>query len=67
MNKLNHPCKGTCSGWQQGYESGRAEMEAENARLREALERFAAHDEGCDYTAGCLCGASIARAALEGK
>lgn len=21
---FDHPCKGTCSGWQQGYDSGRA-------------------------------------------
>lgn len=42
------------------------ELEAENQRLREALERVQAQGSEQDY---CVCGelASIAKSALEGK
>ena len=39
--KLNHACKGTCSGWQDGFEQGEAEIK----RLREALEKIAAQKQ----------------------
>lgn len=26
MSQFDHPCKQTCSGWQQGYEAGRASV-----------------------------------------
>lgn len=31
---FDHPCKQTCSGWQQGYDRG---VEAERARVMKAL------------------------------
>lgn len=34
MSDLDHPCKGTCSGWKQGYEKGCADL----ADANEALE-----------------------------
>ena len=33
--EFDHPCKQTCSGWQQGFEKGQASMRAE-ARLEGA-------------------------------
>ena len=39
--ELDHPCKQTCSGWQQGYERGMAELEQENEALRAALKVYA--------------------------
>lgn len=27
--KLDHPCRDTCSGWQQGYERGQSDKEKE--------------------------------------
>lgn len=41
MNNLDHPCKQTCSGWQQGYEKGVETLRAENIRLVEALQHYA--------------------------
>lgn len=38
MNDLDHGCRYTCSGWQQGYERGEAEV----IRLRAVLELIAA-------------------------
>lgn len=51
MNFLSHPCRETCSGWQQGFEAGEAkwkdeyqnlckfasDFQNENVKLREAL------------------------------
>lgn len=37
-SKLSHPCKQTCSGWQQGYEEGKESASVENSLLRSALE-----------------------------
>ena len=33
MQELDHPCKGTCFGWQQGYDKGRAFATATKAKL----------------------------------
>lgn len=42
LNKLNHPCKETCSGWRQGYDAGKAEGAAEERKfLRSVYEEFA--------------------------
>ncbi len=27
---FDHPCRGTCSGWQQGYERGQSDKEKEH-------------------------------------
>lgn len=27
-DKFDHPCRGTCSGWQQGYEKGQEGLKA---------------------------------------
>lgn len=41
---FDHPCKQTCSGWQQGYDrgydSGYAEAQAQAKVLVEALEKY---------------------------
>ena len=40
---MNHPCKGVCSGWQQGYERGKEEAVKVGAsldHLQSAGERF---------------------------
>lgn len=36
--ELDHPCKQTCSGWQQGFERGAAKVEALEARVRALSE-----------------------------
>lgn len=36
--ELNHPCAGTCSGWNDGYVKGKYELKAEADKLAEALE-----------------------------
>lgn len=30
---FDHPCKETCSGWKQGYDKGKLELQKENERL----------------------------------
>lgn len=40
MKKLSHPCRGNCSGWDQGFDAGHTEvMEKKVGPLREALLR----------------------------
>lgn len=45
-NKLSHPCKQTCSGWQQGYECGLSEsgrldkIEETLARILDAIHEY---------------------------
>ena len=36
--ELDHPCKQTCSGWQQGFEKGKAKAKQSEQRLVEALQ-----------------------------
>jgi hypothetical protein len=40
MNKLRHPCAQTCSGYQQGYEEGTADLRAELERVTQEREWF---------------------------
>jgi hypothetical protein len=39
-NELDHPCKATCSGYQQGYEAGAKEWEEKCKRLLEAINKI---------------------------
>jgi chromosome segregation ATPase len=41
--KLDHPCRETCSGWRQGYERGSEARAAKDAAERETF--LAEHDE----------------------
>jgi len=34
MSELDHPCKDTCSGWQQGFEKGQEALADKLAVLR---------------------------------
>lgn len=36
---VSHPCRGVCSGWQQGYEAGVLSERHEVIRLRKRLAR----------------------------
>lgn len=66
MSDLDHKISDTKDSLKGLIEIAR-ELEAENARLREALERIE-QNQMCEY--GCDCGSSpdqIARTALEGK
>lgn len=38
---FDHPCKQTCSGWQQGYERGRDDLQKQNDELVELVIEFA--------------------------
>lgn len=45
-NKLDHPCRETCSGWQQGYDRGASEMKAKADKLAKRLDQllYTPHD-----------------------
>lgn len=36
--EFNHPCKNTCSGWQQGFDRGLEQSAQRIAELEESLE-----------------------------
>lgn len=36
---MDHPCKQTCSGWQQGYDKGYSARDAEVKALRDIVKR----------------------------
>lgn len=38
MVDLDHPCKGTCSGWKQGYERGAEDAHNQKWGCREEIE-----------------------------
>lgn len=42
--KLNHPCKETCSGWQQGYEAGEKSSEERLKKYEVALDRIGQYE-----------------------
>lgn len=35
---FDHPCRQTCSGWQQGYDRGYDELKAKHERVLQMLE-----------------------------
>ncbi len=51
-NKLSHPCKQTCSGWLQGFEEGRKEID----QILEALKKYHKAHTG-DYYGSKVCDA----------
>lgn len=42
LDKLDHPCKDTCSGWKQGYEKGQQSIELELKRANRRAEMLEA-------------------------
>jgi len=46
---LDHPCKLTCSGWQQGYDRGCADYDAKLRIAVDILEWYANEDNYEDY------------------
>lgn len=42
MVDLDHPCKGTCSGWKQGYERGAADAHNQKWGCRDEIQRLRA-------------------------
>lgn len=46
MNKeqdFDHPCKETCSGWKQGYEKGKAELNKKQDKFLESIHNDLLH------------------------
>ncbi len=39
MSELNHPCRMTCSGWDNGYEQGKSAVQSKLDKAVEALEK----------------------------
>ena len=49
LEDLDHPCRQTCSGWQQGRERGQAEVQKKLDKAVEALEWYAGWDWSDKY------------------
>lgn len=48
---FDHPCRQTCSGWQQGYDRGMSDLKKDNTTMLEALNKIATLQSGSlDYT-----------------
>jgi hypothetical protein len=46
--KFNHPCKGTCSGWQQGFDKA---LHRDKAIITELLEIIQSQSEALEFYA----------------
>ncbi len=54
--EFDHPCRQTCSGWQQGFEKGQDSMRAELERVRQERDEWKQH---------CETGATLRRVELQ--